>query len=387
MSAHRGRIEVLTIGDELLEGRLIDSNAGHISDRLHCAGFDVIRHMSVADDTGIIVSALREAAGRADAVLVSGGLGPTSDDLTAECVAEAVGCGIERRQEAVEHLEKFFSFRGREMAPANLKQADLPAGATILPNPKGTAVGFSVNLDSTRVYCMPGVPQELKAMLENAVLPDLLVRLTSRPPRIATLKVFGLGESDVAQRLEGDVPLEVPRGRLTVQYRATFPEIHVRLMLADGDQEGLESLFETAKGRIGDAVYASGTGELPANLAAATVAQLAEAGASVGTADAFSGGRFSGAIVDNDQEGSVFAGATLVPQLDEDPEESARKARSRWDASFGVALCEGEAKGTATVVVADDAGETRRDLRFPFPKKRMRRLAAWAALELLRRQL
>ena len=387
MSRRRGRIEVLTIGDELLEGRLVDSNAGHISDRLHRAGFVVDRHVSVADDPRAIVCALREAARRADAVLVSGGLGPTSDDLTAECVAEAVGVPLERRSEAVEHLERFFSFRGREMAPSNLKQADLPVGATILPNPKGTAVGFAVGLATSCVYCMPGVPQELAAMLEDAVLPGLCERLPHRPPKIATLKIFGLGESDVAQRLEGDQPLEATAGELVIQYRATFPEIHVRLMLNGGSDDALAGLLETARGRIGPAVYAAGTHGLPASLAEAVVDTMTNRNGTVGVMDAFSGGRFCGAVVDWDRQNRVLAGAEVIPGLDGDVETEARRAMDRWSSTHGVALSEGAEPGSAVVAVCDGVTTDRRDLTFPFPRKRMRRLAAWAAFELLRRRI
>jgi len=150
------RIEILTIGDELIEGRLVDTNAGELSAKLTDLGFRATEHRSVGDDMDGMVEALRTSAGRADAVLVSGGLGPTGDDLTAAAAAAAFGLEIERSAEALEHTSRFFTERGREMPPTNEKQADLPAGCTILPNPEGTAVGFRLDVGSCRLYFMPG---------------------------------------------------------------------------------------------------------------------------------------------------------------------------------------------------------------------------------------
>jgi hypothetical protein len=224
-------------------------------------------------------------------------------------------------------------------------------------------------------------------MLENAVLPDLLERLAHRPPHIATLKVFGLGESDVAQRLEGEAPLVARCGELTIQYRATFPEIHVRLVLFDGDERALRTLLETARRRIGPAVYASGSQELPTSLAEAVVGELMVRGASVGVVDGFSGGRFAGAVLDWDRRNQVLAGAEVVTRLGDDLETVARQVARHRRSTYGVALAQGDTPGSASVAVWDGSRLTRRDLAFPFPRKRMRRLAAWAAFELLRRRL
>jgi nicotinamide-nucleotide amidase len=197
------RIEIITIGDELIEGRLVDTNACELSDKLTDLGLRAREHRSVGDDMDDMVEALRTAAARSQAVLVSGGLGPTSDDLTALAAARAFGLKIERSPEALEHTRRFFTERGREMAATNEKQADLPKGCTILPNPEGTAVGFRLDAGPCRLYFMPGVPRELRRMADESVLPDLRRRLTARPPCVASLKLFGLGESEVAQRLEG----------------------------------------------------------------------------------------------------------------------------------------------------------------------------------------
>ncbi|MCU0305314.1 MAG: molybdopterin-binding protein [Thermoanaerobaculales bacterium] len=396
------RIEILTIGDELVEGRLVDTNAGEMSAVLADAGLRVARHASVGDEIGEIVAALRAAASRADAVLVSGGLGPTSDDLTAAAAAAAFGLAVERSAEAFEHTRRFFVERGREMAPTNAKQADLPAGSTILPNPVGTAVGFRLDTGACRLYFMPGVPHELRRMVADQVLPDLTGRLAAAPPLVATLKIFGLGESDVAHRLEGierGVPEEV---RLTVQYRATFPEIHVRLVLA-GDRCGatpevLEALAGEARRRLGRHVFAVGGAVLDAGFPDRVAAELAERGLTMAAAEVASSGRLAqllgltadgrrclaGGLVAPDPE----ALATQLGTVSADPGELAETVRRRLDAGIGVAALGaaggpgGPPPGRLVVAAAGRGRELRRELHFPLDPDRFQLLAAYAALRL-----
>lgn len=285
-------IEIITIGDELVEGRLIDSNAGHLSQRLTFEGLQVVRHVSVGDVRGQIIAALRESAERSDAVIVTGGLGPTTDDLTAECAAEAFGRSLARSEEALVHLTSFFEARGRKMAPNNLKQADLPDGAGLLPNPWGTAVGFSVDHGACRLYFMPGVPREMSNIFEATVAPDLRARLPASPALVATLRVFGIGESDVGHALDG-LGAHLPEGlSLTVQYRASFPEIHVRLLLrgpADVGEGVLAGLKADALGRLGHNVFSDGGLEAP-ELAEVLLAEARAAGVTLATAESCTGG-------------------------------------------------------------------------------------------------
>ena len=170
MTAGRGRAPrgvLLTIGDELLFGDIVDSNSSFLGRRCRELGIEVIRKVSVRDRVDEIVEALHEAQQISDVVLTSGGLGPTTDDLTAVSVAKAAGVGVERHMPTVERLEQFFAARGRELLEANRKQADLPAGSAVLENPIGTAPGFAVDLagsgesPSCWVASMPGVPREM----------------------------------------------------------------------------------------------------------------------------------------------------------------------------------------------------------------------------------
>jgi len=390
------RIEILTVGDELVEGRLTDTNAGAMSTRLADAGLAVTRHTSVGDDIAEMVSVLREIAGRADALLISGGLGPTTDDLTTEAVAIAFDHPLVRRRQAVAHLETFFARRDRPMTPNNLKQADLPEGAALIPNPRGTAVGFHLDAGRCRLYSMPGVPREMEGMLEDTVLPDLLSRLPGDPPRVATLKLFGLGESDAGHRLDG-LGGELPAGvQLVVQYRATFPEIHIRLVLRGAGNDVLAALAGDARARLGRHVFAVGGARCDTTLAEVTAADLAEAGATVAVADGFAGGRAAGMLAAARPEavaGALVAGDTgrLARMLEVDeaagPVMFATRAAERLAASHGAVVL-ASPEGAPRIAVVGPGGESlTRDLVFPFDAPRMRTLSAWACLELVRRML
>lgn len=398
------RIEILTIGDELIEGRLTDTNAGELSAKLVDLGLGVSEHRSVGDDMAEMARTLRAAAERADAVLVSGGLGPTGDDLTAEAAAEAFHRDIIRFDEALEHTRRFFTERGREMPPTNEKQADLPAGSTILPNPEGTAVGFRIDAGSCRLYFMPGVPRELRRMADESVLPDLVTRLEAARPLVATLKLFGIGESDVAQRLVGLESL-VPEGvRLTVQYRATFPEIHIRLVVETDDGIAgaaiLRDLREEARLRLGHHVFASGGAKIETDFPASVATAAATAGLTLAAAEVASSGalaRFMGASDEGRRclLGGIVATSpkTLADQLELETvtaEAAAEAVRHRFGASIGVATLgsddgsDGGRPGFLTVAAVGPGGVQTRELHFPIDRDRFQRLAAYAALGLAR---
>jgi len=396
------RIEILTIGDELIEGRLVDTNACELSDKLVDIGLRANEHRSVGDDLEDMIEALRTAAGRAEAVLVSGGLGPTSDDLTAIAAAEAFGLEIERSHEALEHTRRFFAERGREMPPTNEKQADLPKGCVILPNSEGTAVGFRLDARECRFYFMPGVPRELRRMADDSVLPDLRRRLPATPPLVAALKIFGKGESEVAQRIEGIHDLVPVNMDLTVQYRATFPEIHLRLVLAGDDREAakevLEFLIADAQQRLGDHVFAVGSAKLDTDFPTAVATALSSSGLTLAAAEMASSGAVARMLGSSEQgrrclRGSLVATdtTTLGSQLgssDISAETAAEAVRQRFGASIGIATFgspEGmDNLGPGTfIVAAAGPGETlARELHFPIDHERFQRLAAYAALKL-----
>jgi nicotinamide-nucleotide amidase len=256
---------VLTIGDELLRGEIVDSNKSFLSERLLHLDLVTERHASVLDDPEAIAEILREAASRARVVLVSGGLGPTRDDLTTEVAARAFGRRLLRDAATVERLRAYFASVGREMSENNAKQADFPEGAEILPNPLGTAPGFALEVEGARLFFMPGVPRELYRMVDEEVLPRIERALgRGGAVRARLLRTFGLGESILDRELS-----DLARGDadVTLGFRTQFPDNLVRVVAraptAAAAEARLEALVAEVRRRLGDVVLGEGERPLP----------------------------------------------------------------------------------------------------------------------------
>ena len=221
------KVQLLLTGNEIMSGDTVDSNSALIAQRLSELAITVYRKVTVGDDVALLESELAAMASDADLLIVNGGLGPTIDDLTAEVLAKVTGVGIEEHPQAVAHLEDWCGRRRLPLNAANLKQAMLPAGATVIDNPIGSAVGFEMQVGSCRVLCTPGVPGELAAMLDGIVAD--LARRTDRPMErdILRLQTFGLGESTAQQLISdgiSDWPDEVELG-----FRAGAPQMEIKL--------------------------------------------------------------------------------------------------------------------------------------------------------------
>lgn len=410
-------IEILTTGDELVEGRLTDTNSAWMSTRLFEAGLKVIRHTSVGDDRAGIRAALLEAAGRAGAVLVSGGLGPTTDDLTAEVAADAFGRAVVLYPEALEHTRSVFARMGRTMTANNEKQAWLPEGCTLIPNARGTATGFCLEVGACRLYFMPGVPREMHGMFEHFVLPDLLKRLPKQALRIAAFKTMGLGESKVGALLQ-DLQAPSP-GRLLIQYRAASPEVHVRLVLsgyAEWERAGdevLDAMCQEVRKRLGSAIFAEQDENLPASL----LRLLRSAGASLAVAESCTGGMVGAELTAIPGASDAFWGGVVaydnrIKQALLGVEEEllttqgavseavavamADGARTRLGTTYGLSVTgvagpgggsEAKPVGTVWVGLAGPEGTSARRLFFPGERERIRRYATWSVLDWLRRHL
>src|SRR5271154_4546319 len=198
------RIEIICTGDEVLTGKIVNTNFNYMSQKLEDFGLSVAWGTIVGDDRDELLAAFHMAGERADAVIVNGGLGPTVDDLSQEVAAQAAGVGLELHDAWLARMEDFFTRRGRSMPPNNTKQAMLPVGAEFIDNPIGTACGFAMDIGTARFYFTPGVPRELRRMLEEQIIPRLLAR--GGAPTAIQLKRFhsyGLGESHVDTLLEG----------------------------------------------------------------------------------------------------------------------------------------------------------------------------------------
>ena len=279
------KVHLLLTGNAIMSGDTVDSNSALIAQRLSELAITVYRKVTVGDDVALLESELAAMASDADLLIVNGGLSPTIDDLTAEVLAKVTGTGIEAHPQAVAHLEDWCGRRRLPLNAANLKQAMLPAGATVIDNPIGSAVGFEMQVGSCRVLCTPGVPGELAAMLDGIVAD--LARRTDRPMErdILRLQTFGLGESTAQQLISdgiSDWPDEVELG-----FRAGAPQMEIKLSINSTSamparqrcREQLEQLF-------GDHII----GEGGTTLAARVLELLRERGATLTTAESCTGG-------------------------------------------------------------------------------------------------
>ncbi len=254
------RCEILSTGDEVLTGQITDTNAAFLADALGSLGFVVARHTTVGDDRGMLAAAFRELGAAADVVLCTGGLGPTVDDLTTEVAAEVLGVGLRLDDAAIAHMESLWKGRGRPMPENNRRQALFPEPAEVLPNPIGTAPGFTAKIDRAHFFFMPGVPHEMKRMFAEQVVPRL-AKLRAEPTvfDVRVLRSFGLAESAADQALAGLEPL-FPGIKLG--FRAHFPEIQIKLTVKGPDvaaaRERLEAAAAEVRRRIGAHVFSEG---------------------------------------------------------------------------------------------------------------------------------
>ena len=235
------RIEIICTGDEVLTGKIVNTNFSYMTQKLEDVGLSVEWETTVGDDRENLLKAFRLAGERADAVIVNGGLGPTIDDLSQEIAAQAAGCELVLCEEWLVKMEDFFQRRSRIMPPNNRKQAMLPATAEMIDNPVGTACGFALDIGRARFFFTPGVPRELKRMLEEQIIPRLLAR--SGQQTAIFLKRFhsyGLGESHVDSLLTG-VDALVPDGSVKLGFRAHYPQLETKLTVRGADMGDIKT--------------------------------------------------------------------------------------------------------------------------------------------------
>jgi len=235
-------IQLLLTGDELMSGDIIDTNSPMIASQLKELGVEITRKVTVADNLTFLIDEIRHMSIQSDFLIINGGLGPTSDDLTAEALANVCELPLAEHPEAIEHLEHWCEKRKMELTQQNLKQALLPKDCNIIPNKIGSAVGFSIEVNDCIVMCTPGVPVELEVMMEHirtiisAKLPDNIQTKTTR------FQVFGIGESKIQKLVDEsfpDWPQEVALG-----YRAASPTIEVKLTTRSADDEKLKQHWQ-----------------------------------------------------------------------------------------------------------------------------------------------
>ncbi|EDM65145.1 MAG: damage-inducible protein CinA [Moritella sp.] len=241
------RIEFISTGDEVLSGQIVDTNAAWISQHFFHQGRQFTRRHTVADDLDSLIDIITETSHRADVVIMNGGLGPTSDDLSAEAAAKAMGVPLTRSQAWYDHLVAKYAKSNRSLSVSNEKQAWLPQGSEVVDNPVGTACGFSFQFNRARFYFTPGVPSEFKHMVTEQILPDIQQRFTPVTiPTLIKIKTFGISESTLNEQL---CALNLP-DTITLGFRVDFPTVEVKLLsthAADLQKARLQVLAELDK--------------------------------------------------------------------------------------------------------------------------------------------
>lgn len=224
-------VHLLLTGNELMTGDIVDSNSAMIAHRFEAEGWTIRKKLTVADDLGELVAALRWLAADADVLIVNGGLGPTVDDLTAQALAEAAGVELREQAQALAHLQEWCSRIGIPLNAANRKQALLPAGCELIANPIGSAVGFALPIGNCRVLCTPGVPRELEPMLDESIVPSLRGSFGQGDTRVRRFVLFGLGESTLQQQISETIPAWP--ATVELGFRAGFPQLDLKLTTRD----------------------------------------------------------------------------------------------------------------------------------------------------------
>ena len=410
--------EIIAVGSEMLTPYRMDTNSLYLTDQLNQLGVDVIFKSVVGDNLRRLVAAAQHALFRSDIVIFSGGLGPTEDDLTREAVAEALGVSLHRDGEVLTRLEQRFAERGWKMSPNNAKQADVLDGATVLPNPNGTAPGQWINGDFDGrehiILMLPGPPHEMKALFESEVRERLRAKVPAAHLFTRTLKVAMLGESAVDARVF-PIYKRYPDVETTILAGAGEIELHFKSRAAtlDAAQARADEVAGLVEDELEDAVY-SRNGE---SLEQIVSYWLQMRNASLAVAESCTGGLLAERITSVSGSSRYFLGGAVVysnqlkTELAGVPEDMihrhgavsrevaaalAEGIRYRCESTLGIGITgvAGPAGGTAEKpvglvfhAVAADSGTEVVQRNFPGDRKRIRRFASTMALDMLRRKL
>ena len=309
------RIEIICTGDEVLTGKIVNTNFGYISQKLEDVGLSVAWETTVGDDRESLLLAFKLAGDRADAVIVNGGLGPTVDDLSQEIAAQAAGVELILNEEWLTRMEEFFRKRSRVMPPNNRKQAMLPTTAEILDNPIGTACGFALDIGKARFFFTPGVPRELRRMLEEQIVPRLLAR--SGLQTAIFLKRFhsyGLGESHVDALLQGVETLAAD-ANVKLGFRAHYPQLETKLTVRGQDMDEVRATLapveQEVRKRLGNFILA----EDDDTLEGVVLGALAARGGSLAVVEMFTSGQIAARIAHLPGAEKVFRRGVVARDL------------------------------------------------------------------------
>jgi nicotinamide-nucleotide amidase len=404
-------IEIICTGDEVLTGKIVNTNFSYIAQKLEDVGLSVCWGTTVGDDRDTLLAAFLHAGERADAVIVNGGLGPTIDDLSQEIAARAAGVKLVLSEEWLTTMEAFFLRRSRVMSPNNKKQAMLPQTAEILDNPIGTACGFAMDIGKARFFFTPGVPRELRRMLEEQIIPRLLAR--GGAPTAIRLKRFhsyGLGESHVDALLQGVEGL-VPDGSAKLGFRAHYPQIETKVTVRGADEADIEAklvpVVAEVRKRLGNFILAEDDDTLEGVILKA----LQRQDGSLAAVETFTSGQIAARIAPLPGAEGVFRRGLVARDIDElwdalrltippeitreSAEAAAEAARRQSGASHALAvlidLDDGADRidfgGTICIGIATETATESRRSRILGGREWVRLGAVELGLDCLRRQL
>ena len=408
------KCNVVAVGTELLLGQIVDTNSSYIGEQLAAVGIESHLQLKVGDNLARVVSAIRLALQDADAVIICGGLGPTHDDLTREALAEIMGAPLEHNEQIAALIADLFAKRNRYMAPNNLQQAQVPRGATIIEQTRGTAPGLICPVGEKVMYAMPGVPHEMHDMLARAVLPDLLRRSGEASViKSLVLRTWGESESALNERLDPIIHELESLGNPTLAFLASGWEgIKVRLTAkasSDTDADALLSIWEQkVRALTEDLVFGTNADTMES----VVLNLLEERGWTLGLAESVTGGLVGGRITSIAGASRVFKGGVIsyasdvkfdVLGVEAGPVVSERAAMQMASgaqrvlgASVGLALTgvagpdeqDGEPVGTLCVGVAFPNGQTfSTRSQLPGQRDQMRQFSVITALAFLRKLL
>jgi len=411
------RCDVLAVGTELLLGQITDTNSQWIGEQLAAAGIDSLFQAKVGDNLGRVEGVLRRMLADADAVIMCGGLGPTHDDLTRDAIAAVMGTALQHDEAVAQVIRDLFASRGRRMAENNLRQAQVPVGATVIPQTRGTAPGLicPLVLDGVPkvVYAVPGVPHEMKDMVQRAVLPDLLARSGEASVIVSrVLRTWGESESGLNERLDPVIERLEAEGNPTLAFLASGWEgIKVRLTAKAATHAEATAMIDRWDAEVRSLVDDIVFGVDDDTMESVVLQMLRERGLSLGLAESVTGGLVAGRITNVPGASEVFRGSVVsyasevkyevlgVPEGPVVSEEAAAAmavgAQRVLGADVALALTgvagpteqDGMPVGTLCVGMAIGERVETRTLRMPGQRDQMRQMSVITALDLLRRAL
>jgi competence/damage-inducible protein CinA-like protein len=408
------RCDVIAVGTELLLGQIVDTNGTWIGEQLALNGISSMSAVKVGDNVGRIEATLRQLLAEADAVIVSGGLGPTHDDVTREAIAVVMGVELREDPSVASTIRDLFAARGRTMPENNLRQAQVPEGATVIPQTRGTAPGLICPVGDKVVYAVPGVPHEMRDMVERAVLPDLRAR-NPEPGVIASrvLRTWGESESGLNERLDDVITRLDDAGDPTLAFLARgWNGLEVRLTTRQDDSDAATRVLDEWEGEVRAQLGALVFGVDGQSMEAVVLDLLREQGLTLGLAESVTGGLVAARLTEVPGASDVLRGSLVSYASDVKFEllevtpgpvvnepvvaEMAEGAMEIFGASVGLALTgvAGPAEqddvpvGTVCLGVAMSGSETiTRQFRLPGDREQIRQFSVISALDLLRRQL